>query len=324
MKRITLPGTDLSVSAIAYGTADLGVEMDDVEVARLIDTYREAGGNLLDSAHVYAFWSRYGAGSSETAIARYVAEHGGDDLVIATKGGHPGLPGYRAVDRWLDPARVHADIEDSLGRLRVDTIDLYYLHRDDTRFTVEDVIDMLNAEISAGNLRAIGASNWTRERLGAANEYAAKRGLQGFVASQVQWSFAVKETPPPKPHGDQGVYAQPADLEFHERSGLPLAAYTATARGYFSDREPKPRAFDSPESRERLDRAREIASLRGATPNQIGLAWMLHQRFPCVAITGTTNTDHLRENLAAARIELTPDEVRYLAEGTGADEGAQA
>jgi aryl-alcohol dehydrogenase-like predicted oxidoreductase len=315
MNRTNVPGTDLSVSPISYGTADLGVDMSDAEAAVLLDAYRDAGGNFIDTAHVYAFWTRYGAGSSETTIARYVKEHGGSDLVIATKGGHPGLPGYRSVERWLDPGRVHADIQDSLGRLQVDRIDLYYLHRDDTRFTVAEIIDMLNAEISAGSLRAIAASNWTHERLSAANEYAASKGLAGFVASQVQWSFAVKDTPPPKPHGDQGIYAQPEDIGFHERTGLPLCAYTSTARGYFSEKEPKPKNFDSPESRARLERARSLAAEKGVGPNQIALAWMMHQDFPCIPITGTTNVEHLRENLAATEISLSAPEMDYLTNG---------
>ena len=318
MRRIRIPGTELDVSTVSYGTADLGVDMSDADAARLLDAYRDAGGNFIDTAHVYAFWTRYGAGSSETTIARYIKERGRGDLVIATKGGHPGAPGYRKVDRWLDPGRVHADIEDSLGRLEVDTIDLYYLHRDDTRFSVADVMEMLNAEIAAGTIRAIAASNWTSERLEAANAYAAERGLHGFVASQVQWSFAVKDTPPPMPHGEQGIYAQPDDIGFHERSGLPLAAYTSTARGYFTDREPKPSSFDSDGSRARLERAREIAAGKGVTANQIALAWLMHQEFPCIPITGTRNVDHLNENLAAADVELTADEVAYLREGAEA------
>ena len=318
MRRIRIPGTELDVSTVSYGTADLGVDMSDADAARLLDAYRDAGGNFIDTAHVYAFWTRYGAGSSETTIARYIKERGRGDLVIATKGGHPGLLGYRKVDRWLDPGRVHADIEDSLGRLEVEHIDLYYLHRDDTRFSVADVMEMLNAEIAAGNLGAIAASNWTRERLEAANEYAAERGLHGFVVSQVQWSLAVKDTPPPMPHGEQGIYAQPDDIGFHERSGLPLAAYTSTARGYFTDRQPKPSSFDSDGSRARLERAREIAAGKGVSANQIALAWLMHQEFPCIPITGTTNVDHLNENLAAADVELTPDEVAYLREGAEA------
>ncbi len=244
--------------------------MSDAAAAELIAAYRDAGGNFLDTAHVYAAWTRFGAGSSECAIARYLKTNGRGDLVVATKGGHPGMPGYRRVERWLDPARVHADIEDSLGRLEVDRLDLYYLHRDDTRFSVAEIIDMLNAEIDAGNLGAFAASNWTRARLEAANEYAASRGLHGFVASQVQWSFASRQTPAPMPHGEQGIYAQADDLAYHETS---------------------------------------------ASATQVALGWMLHQSFPCIPITGTCDVGHLRENLGAADVRLTADELRYLERG---------
>jgi len=315
MKRLQLT-PDLSVSQISLGTAALGVDMTDAEAADLIGAYRDAGGNFLDTAHVYAAWTPSGSGSSECTIARYLKANGRGDLVVATKGGHPGMSGYRRVERWLDPARVHADIEDSLGRLDVDRLDLYYLHRDDTRFSVAEIIDMLNAEIDAGNLGAIAASNWTRARLEAANEYAASRGLRGFVASQVQWSFARRETPAPMPHGEQGVYAQADDLDYHVRSGLPLCAYTSTAAGYFSDREPKPQAFDSSENRARLARARKLAEAKGASATQVALGWMLHQSFPCIPITGTCDVDHLRENLGAADVSLTEEEQRYLERGS--------
>jgi aryl-alcohol dehydrogenase-like predicted oxidoreductase len=313
MTRVPLPGTDISASQLSLGTAFLGVETSDSEVAALINAYRDAGGNFLDTAHVYAAWTPAGAGSSERAIARYVKANGKDDLVVATKGGHPPIEGYRRVDRWLDPCRVHADIEDSLGRLNTDRIDLYYLHRDDTRFTVAEIIEMLNDETNAGTIAAVAASNWTHARLAAANTYAAENGYRGFVASQVQWSLAVRDTPEPKPYGDQGLYAQDDDIAFHEATGLPLCAYTATAGGYFAS-DPPPQASEySPESGERARRARELAAQKGATPTQIALAWLMHQRFPCVPITGTLNVDHLRENIGAADVVLSADEVAWLA-----------
>lgn len=314
MQRITLPGTNLTVSTIAYGTADLTPALSDEEVAALFNAYRDAGGTFIDTAHVYSFWTRYGAGASETTIARYLKANGRDDLVVATKGGHPGLAGYRRTNDWLDPARVHADIEDSLARLGVEQIDLYYLHRDDTRRSVAEIIDMLNAEIESGTIRAMGASNWTAERVAAANEYAASHGLAGFAASQVEWSYACRATPPAKPHGDQTVYAQEADLRFHLDSGLPLCAYAATARGFFSGESPHAHNYDAPVNRERRERARKVAADHDATATQVGLAWMLAQPFPCVAITGTLSLEHLRENLGAAQIDLSDEEIDFLSE----------
>jgi aryl-alcohol dehydrogenase-like predicted oxidoreductase len=315
MKTIELPGTGIRLSQIGLGTANLGVEMTDDDVARLINVYRDAGGTHLDTAHVYAFWTRFGAGSSECAIARYIKANGRGDLVIATKGGHPGLPGYRRVDRWLDPYRIRADIEDSLGRLETDVIDLYYLHRDDTRLPVGEIIETLNEHVRAGTIRSIGASNWTWERIRDANAYASEHGLQGFVASQIQWNLAVAPPPDPQPHGTQGVYAQPADMEFHRTTDIPLVAYSAAGGGMFerAEGEALPLRYDSPQTHRRSERATEIAASRGATVTQVALAWMLGQPFPCVALTGTSNPDHLSANLAAATLQLSADEIAQIA-----------
>lgn len=314
IKHITLPKTDLSVSEICYGTATLGVNMEDLDAFALIDAFRDAGGNFLDTAHVYACWTKAGAGSSECTIARYVKANGGNDLVIATKGGHPGMPGYRRVDRRLDPCRVHADIEDSLGRLDVDTIDLYYLHRDDTRFGVEEIIDTLNDEIDAGTIRYIGASNWTRKRLEAANAYADQAGKHGFVVSEVEFSLAWKETPAPKDHGGQTLFAQEDDLDYHRRSGLPMCPFASTGRGYFAEGSAAAGKQDSPVNRRRLEPVRSLAKEKGCTPTQVALAWLRHLEFPCIPITGTTSLSHLRENLAAVDVTLTTDEMRTLTE----------
>ena len=313
MKKLTLPDSDLTVSAIGYGTADLGVGMTDGDVASLLGAFRDAGGTFVDTAHVYAFWTPAGAGSSECAIGRYLAANRWDDVVVATKGGHPGLPGYRTTDRWLDPGRVHADIEDSLGRLRTDRIDLYYLHRDDLDLSVEEIIDMLNDEIRAGTIREIAASNWSVARIESANEYARKRGLHGFVASQVEWSLAYKRPAEPKPRGDQTIVAQEQDIEFHRRSGMPLCAYASTARGFFAQSSEDRPGYDNDVSRQRRVRARELAAQKGCTPTQIALAWLMNQPFPCIPLTGTVNADHLSENLGAAEVTLTKTEVNELA-----------
>lgn len=288
--------------------------MTDEEVAALLDCYRESGGNFLDTAHVYAFWTSAGAGSSERAIARYKKTRDTTDLVVATKGGHPGASGYRKVESWLAPHRVRADIEDSLGRLEVDCLDLFYLHRDDTRWSVAEIIELLNGEIAAGRVRAIGASNWTIERLAQANAYAREHGLHGFVVSQIQWSLAHKDTPPPKAHGAQTVYAQSADIAFHERTELALAPFSATAKGYFAAEDKRREDYDNPISRARRRRAAELSSRKGCTPTQIALAWLLGQQFPCFPITGTRSVEHLRENIAATDCRLTPEEVAWLSQ----------
>ena len=312
MKKLAIPDTDLTVSALCYGTGDIGHDMDDETAAALFNVYRDGGGNFIDTAHAYSCWTSAGAGSSELAIARYLKTNPRNDFVIATKGGHPGMGGYRRVDRYLDPCRIRCDIEDSLGRLEVDTIDLYYLHRDDTRCGVGEIIDMLNREIQAGTIRYLGASNWTKERIRAANEYAARKGLQGFVISQAELSLAHKEPAEEMPTGAQNLYATKDDLAFHADTGLPLCAYTSAAKGYFADGTDKGAEYDSPLSRDRRARARKLAGDKGCAPTQIALAWLMNQDFPCIPITGSISVKNLKENLGAAEILLTREEVRWL------------
>jgi aryl-alcohol dehydrogenase-like predicted oxidoreductase len=316
MRYIRLPRTELEVSAICYGGGGLGSGVRGERVDELLNAYRDGGGNIVDSAHCYGFWSEFGEGASERAIGDYIRRNGADDLVVTTKGGHPGRPGYRQVDVWLSPHRVEADVDDSLGRFGLDTIDLYWLHRDDTRLEVATIMDALNREVQRGRIRYLGASNWTVERIEEANAYAEEHGLRGFCASQVEWSLAHKEPPEPDaPHGDVTVFAGEREGAFHERSGLPLFAYTSTASGYFAPGARKRPAFDNDLSRARLKRAKELASELGATPNQVALAWLLNQPFPAVPITGTSDVDHLSEALAAVEIRLTPDQVTWLRDG---------
>jgi aryl-alcohol dehydrogenase-like predicted oxidoreductase len=315
MERVALAGTDLCISRICYGTAGLGTAVTGSDVGRLINTFRDEGGNFLDTAHVYGAWALNGTGASERAIGDYVRRNGPGDLVVATKGGHPPMDGYRRTDCWLAPYRIRADVDDSLGRLGVDAIDLYYLHRDDTRTGVGEVIETLNEEVQCGRIRHLGASNWTWQRLEAANNYAEENDLQGFVVSQVEWSLAHKDSPSPQPHGTQTVYVHEEEVAFHERTGLALAAYTATARGYFAPGTEKREDFDNPLSRERRRRAEQLAEEMGLTANQVALAWLMNQSFPVFPITGTQSVQHLRENLGAAHVELSPEQVAWLAGG---------
>lgn len=315
MERISLPGTDLEVSPVCYGTAALDVRQTDPSPAELLDAYRKAGGNFIDTAHCYSFWRPGGNGASESAVGRYVEHSGAGDLVVATKGGHPGAPGYRKVERWLSPHRIRADVDDSLGRLGLDAIDLYYLHRDDLEADVGEVMETLNEEIRRGRIRYLGASNWTCRRIRAANRYAEEHGLRGFVVSQVQWSLAHREPPEPEPRGTQIVYAGEEEVSFHAETGIPIAAFSSTGKGFFAADAEKPDAFDNPTSRGRLRRARELAERKGVTPTQVALAWLMHQDFPVFPITGTQNPEHLRENMAAADLDLTAGEVDWLAEG---------
>jgi aryl-alcohol dehydrogenase-like predicted oxidoreductase len=317
MQKHTIPGTDLSVSALCYGTASWGHEVVGRQLDRLLNAFRDAGGNFLDTAHCYACWTPQGAGVSERAIADYVRRNGGnvgepDALVVATKGGHPTFAGYRTVDRYLAAERVAADIDDSLARLEREVIDLYLLHRDDPRMEVCEIVEYLNAEVRRGRIRYFGASNWTAARIAAANDYAAAHGLMGFVISEPQWSLAYRNS-----GGDATLgFLSADDHAWHSRSGMPVMPYSSTAGGYFATGGRSHSAqYDNEISRGRLARAQQLAAELGCTPGQVALAYLKHQPFPVIPILGTTKRRHLEDAIGALQVSLTEAQVDWLRDG---------
>ena len=318
MKRRLLDGTDLSVSPICCGGGPFGSALQGRDLDAHIAIFRDAGGNFFDTAHCYAFWTPNGAGCSESALGDYMRRNGRGDLVIGTKGGHPGAQGYRRTDHWLSPARIEADIDDSLGRLGVDNLDLFWLHRDDTRLTPGEIVETLNLEMRKGRIRYAGVSNWRTDRIAEANAYAAAHGLHGFVANQPEWNLARKNTPNPDPKTDPSLGTamltlEDQDVAWHRRVRFPAVPYSSTACGYFATNGATARgACENPVTLRRLDQARSLARELNVTTGQIALAWLLNQDFPVFPIVGPRNPDHLREDLAAADIRLSPDQMARL------------
>ena len=313
MQRHLIPKTDLNVSALCYGTAPWGHAVVGRQLDGLLNAFRDAGGNFLDTAHCYACWTPQGAGVSERAIADYIRRNGGrDELIVATKGGHPTFAGYRTVDRYLSAQRVAADIDDSLGRLDREVIDVYLLHRDDPRMEVGEIVEYLHGEVRRGRIRYFGASNWTTARIAEANAYAEAHGLSGFVISEPQWSLGHRN-----PVGDSTLcYLDAKDHAWHSSSQMPVMPYGSTGGGFFATGGRKRGAqFDNEVSRGRLARAQQLAAELGCTPGQVALAYLKHQPFPVVPIIGTTKRRHLEEAIGALQVNLTEAQVNWLRDG---------
>jgi aryl-alcohol dehydrogenase-like predicted oxidoreductase len=313
VKKHPIPGTDLRVSAICYGTAPWGTSVVGAHLDNLFSAFRDAGGNFIDTAHCYAMWVPGGDGASERALADYFRRNGGqDEIIVCTKGGHLGARSYRTVDRYMSPERVSADIDDSLGRLERDVIDLYLLHRDDLRMEVSEIIEYLNREVERGRIRYFGASNWTAERLAMANAYAERRGLQGFSISQPHYALAKRGE-----QADATMHTfDEADHVWHSQSKLPVMSYASTAGGYFAtDGQSRAGSYDSPQNRARLQRVRELAGELGCTPSQIALAFLMCQSFLVVPIIGTKNIDHLADALGSVDVVLSPEQMRWVEVG---------
>ena len=180
-------------STFGLGTIGWGTKLRGEELDRFYDAFRAAGQNFFDSAHVYAFWLPGGAGASERALGEIVRRRGDrNSVILATKGGHPPMKGgYDGPDQYLSPEVLARDVAESLERLGVNAIDLYFLHRDDSRAHGE-IMDALHEHVVSGRMRELGASNWTTARIEEANRYAPRAG--GAGSSPASRSSA---SPPP-------------------------------------------------------------------------------------------------------------------------------
>ncbi len=191
MRYLNLPNTDLRVSNISYGTTGFDGSFPVQSGLDLVKQYLDLGGNFLDTAHCYSFWVRGGLGESERFVGAAIREFGRASVVVATKGGHSTvLPDYPRPDDFMSPEVVSRDLAESLDRLGLPQVDIYYLHRDDPRIPVGEVMTSLNDHVMSGQVRYLGASNWSAERYLAANRYATEHGLRPFVILQNQWSLA--------------------------------------------------------------------------------------------------------------------------------------
>ena len=234
MRRITIQKTDLSVSPLCLGADKFGSGTTEEAAYRILDVYRDMGGNFIDTAAVYGRWLPHGENVSEQILGRWLRDRGlGREMIIATKGGH--YPLSDPTISRITKKDIASDIEDSLKALGLDALDFYWLHRDDPKKPIGEIIDMMEEFRRAGLIRFYGASNYTAARLTEAADYAKEKGVPGFSAVSNKWS-PIKENPGVMPADPTLVHSEDADLEVFRRIGMSFIPYNATAKGYFEKR----------------------------------------------------------------------------------------
>ena len=321
MKYRNIPYTELSPSVLCLGTALFGTDVDEAASFALLDTFFEHGGTFLDTAHGYGEWVPDGAGSSEKVIGRWLKARGvRERAVVATKGAQP-LPDAPHLSR-LSHDEIVSDLDASLQCLQLEQIDLYWLHRDDPTRPIAEILGTLNEQVAKGKIRYFGCSNWRRERIEEAMQYAAQHHVAGFVANQLMWSYA---TPNPDAIEDKTlVYMDAQMLALHRRTQLPALAYTSQARGFFSKISAHPstlsdrlrNTYDNPQNRERLQWLQQVANETSLALPALLLAYLTSQPFPTFPISASTSQGQLLENLQAGDVTLSPDTLRYLEHGS--------
>ena len=323
MQPLTLPGTTLSVSPLCLGGVPFGLTLSAAGSFDLLDRFVELGGNFIDTARVYSDWEPGERRRSERILGDWLqARVRRDRLVIATKGAHPFIESL-TVPR-TSAAEIRDDLEGSLRQLRIEVIDLYWLHRDDPARPVGHFIDVLNTFLREGKIRAFGASNWTAARLRAANDYARASHQQGFVANQPFWCLGCQQSRPPP---FTGYVKLDADmLRFHSETGLAVIPYTAQANGFFSKLALPPslrpanfaaHEFHTEPNLAAGKRVLELAEAKRVAPSAIVLAYLWSRPFPVVPIIGCRTTAQLDDSIAALPVRLSSAELASLEHASG-------
>ena len=288
---------DLTVSTVALGADGFGSWTQPEQAERILDAYIDFGGNLIDTANVYGRWA--GGNLSEQFLGDWMRRTG-KRPVIATKGGHydlhaPSVPRLSADD-------IRRDLEESLTTLGLETLDLYWLHRDDPSRPIGEILETMEGFVREGKIRYYGASNYRAERLAEAHVYASVHGLSGFLAASNQHSLA-RVNPGKNLNPDPTlVICDKTDLDYHRIMGMPLMPYQATARGYFgkmaSNAPISPAmyaAFHNDHNRAVLDQLRARAEEEGCSVQTMALVALTEESFPVVPITSVRRTEHLRD-----------------------------
>lgn len=283
----------------------------------LLDRSFELGCNTFDTARIY--WD------SERTLGAWIRERGNrDEVVVISKGCHHHLLSRRPR---LSASDVSHDLHASLKALGTDFVDLYLLHFDHPTARVEPIIERLNRHLDEGKIRAIGASNWSHERIATANAFADSAGLKPFSASSAQFSLA-EWTRPPWPGGvTLGGDGQRGAREWYAAHGLPVFAYSSLARGFFSDHyDPKdPGAnrrsrwcatyFGTDRNIQRLERATTFAREHDATVAQVALAYVLRHPLRPFAVVGCSTFEKFAENVGALSLKLDEATLHWLDTG---------
>lgn len=298
-----LPG---GIAQIVLGTYGLRTRED---AARVLDAYRQRGGNCVDTAYVY------GDGLCERLLGQWMQDAGvRHDMVVITKGAH--IP-------ECYPETIARQLDESLDRLRTDSVDIYLLHRDNPDVAVGEFVQALADEQRKGRVRAVGVSNWTIGRVQEANRWAWRHNVGPVACLSNQFSLAEMLEPP----WPGCVCASDQEsVRWLRETSTALFPWSSQAQGFFARdgiarvraSQALSRSWLSAVNLERLSRARELARTRRTTAFAVALAYVLTQPFPAFPLIGPLSVEELDGSLAALEVELTPDDVAWLAGGTAA------
>jgi aryl-alcohol dehydrogenase-like predicted oxidoreductase len=316
MDYLNFGATGLRVSRLCLGMMSFGAfaerpwALDEAAATPIVHRAIEGGITFFDTADVY------NGGESEVLTGKILAAAlSREEYVVATKVFGETMPGENG--RGLGRKHVVASIDASLGRLGLDYVDLYQIHRWDDRTPIEETMEALHDVVRSGKARYIGASSMYAWQFAKAQAVAERNGWTRFVSMQNHYNLVYREE-------EREMIPQCVDM------GVAVMPWSPLARGRLAgnrSREGEPltiRAetdpfgdsfYPSPElDQPVIDRVGELADERGVPRAQIALAWLLHKPAVTTPIVGATKVAHVEDALAAAELELSDEEIARLEE----------
>jgi aryl-alcohol dehydrogenase-like predicted oxidoreductase len=311
MEKRKLGNSGLEVAPLALGTNVFGWTIDEPSSFAILDHFVEAGFNLIDTADVYSSWKPGNkGGESETIIGKWIRKSGKRDrIVLATKvGGSMNQGKVSLAKEYITKA-----VEDSLRRLQTDHIDLYQSHWDDLDIPVEEPLDTYAQLIKAGKVRAIGASNFSMERLQQAIDYSEQNGIPRYETLQPEYNL----------YNRAGFEKDLAP--FCIEKGIGVINYFPLASGFLSGKyRSKEDASKSARGNGIVNRylnergfrilnALDKAAEKYATdPATIAIAWTMAQPFITAPIASATSVQQLQSLIKATEISLDQETMQWL------------
>lgn len=318
MQYRTLGNTGAVVSNYALGTMTFGAEADEETSHAILDDYVASGGNFIDTADVYS------AGTSEAIVGRWLAQRpdAREQVVIATKGRFP--TGGSPNDVGTSRRHLTRALDESLRRLGVEQIDLYQMHAWDPVTPLEETLRFLHDSVSRGKIAYYGFSNYLGWQLTKAAHLAKAHGWNAPVTLQPQYSLLVREieweiVPAAL---DAGIGLLPWSplgggwLSGKYKRDVPPAGATRLGENPTRGMEAWQERNDNPHTWDVIDAVAEVAGARGASEAQVALAWLAGRPAVTSVILGARSTEQLADNLAAAQLQLSGEEVQLLTDAS--------
>jgi aryl-alcohol dehydrogenase-like predicted oxidoreductase len=307
MQQRPLGTSGIAITPLVLGGNVFGWTADERTSFAVLDAFMAQGGNAIDTADGYSYWvPGHQGGESETIIGRWLKRRGRrDDVVVCTK------VGWWEKRKGLGRQNIIDGCEESLRRLGVDAIDLYWLHRDDEITPPEEYLGALDTLVKAGKVRAVGASNFGVERFSAALAASKRKKLPAFVAQQPEYNLM-----------SRSIEAELMPL--CEREGIAILPYFGLASGFLTGKYRT--AADASKSVRGAGAAKHlkgkgpavlaaldaVAERHGASCAQVALAWIMAKPAVGGPIASATSVEQLTELMGAIGLSLDAADVAAL------------